>query len=177
MSIKPYLELMRIDKPGWQLVLWPMAWGLGMAAYSHNTPFDQVKTLSIKAIVSANLIHWSCCTINDIFDRDLDAAVERTKTRPIPSGRVTVLFAFTFVLVQYVVGTMILRAMYPSKTVLGLVMIEFIPAFFIYPLVKRVSHWPQAWLAFALNIGHHGGCWFIIALVAFHLLVELIIKG
>ncbi|KAH8102066.1 UbiA prenyltransferase [Cristinia sonorae] len=152
MPIQPYLELIRIHKPaGGALFLWPMVWGVAMAAYANKTPIDVVLVLLAKAVVGAFIIRGAACTVNDIFDRDFDAAVERTRNRPLASGRVSVLSATIFLLVQYIAGGLFF-ATYQSSLVFWVSMVEMIPLMAIYPLIKRVSYWPQAWLAISVNV-------------------------
>ncbi|TCD67181.1 hypothetical protein EIP91_000407 [Steccherinum ochraceum] len=153
MSVQPYLELIRIHKPaGGALFLWPMVWGVAMAAYANKTPFDVVLILLLKTVVGAFVIRGAACTVNDIFDRDFDAAVERTKNRPMASGRVSVLAATLYLFAQYALGALFF-ATYKSNLVFWISMIEMVPLLAIYPLIKRVSYWPQAWLAISVNIG------------------------
>ncbi|PAV19346.1 prenyltransferase [Pyrrhoderma noxium] len=152
MSSRPYLELMRVHKPaGGLLFFWPMVWGLAMAAYANKTPFPLLITLLVKTVFGAFILRSSACTINDIFDRDFDRAVERTKTRPIASGAVSVPAASIFLILQYVVGAWFFSTY--NNLVFWISMIEMIPMLSIYPLVKRISYWPQAWLALSVNIG------------------------
>ncbi|KAK0184521.1 UbiA prenyltransferase family [Armillaria mellea] len=125
------MELIRLDKPtGTILMFWPLAIALHSYAYK-----------LIECFVGAFIIRSSACTVNDIFDMNVDAGVERTKNRPLPSGRITVLAATVFLLVQYALGILFFYL-----TIDGL-------AFAIYPLLKRVTYWPQAWLGFAMNFG------------------------
>ncbi|KIY53913.1 UbiA prenyltransferase [Fistulina hepatica ATCC 64428] len=139
----PYLELIRFEKPtGTILMFWPFAWGLTMAAYHTGLPPADYATKLAECFVGAFLIRSSACTINDIFDRHVDAGVERTKNRPLASGRITVFAASMYLSFQYILG---IAFFYYS------VGLSF--AFAIYPLLKRVTYWPQAWLGFAMNFG------------------------
>ncbi|KAJ6621038.1 UbiA prenyltransferase family-domain-containing protein [Mycena sp. CBHHK59/15] len=152
-SFRPYLELIRIEKPtGTILMFWPFAWGLTMAAYAMKLPLDLYAINLAKALVGAFLLRSSACTINDIFDREMDAGVERTRNRPLASGRISILAASLFLLVQYALG-----AAFFYFTEHGLAfwvaIFQLGPLFAIYPLLKRVTHWPQAWLGFAMNFG------------------------
>ncbi|KAF5393066.1 hypothetical protein D9757_001228 [Collybiopsis confluens] len=104
-AMSPYLELIRLGKPtGLKLMFWPFAWGLTMAAYSFKMPWDTYTLKLMQYLLSAFIIRSSACTINDIFDRKTDAGVERTKNRPVASGRISVPAASVYVLVQYVIG-------------------------------------------------------------------------
>ncbi|EJC99728.1 UbiA prenyltransferase [Fomitiporia mediterranea MF3/22] len=146
--IRPYLELMRIHKPaGGLLFFWPMIWGLGMASYTSRTPFVEILPLLLKTVFGAFIIRSPACTVNDIFDRKFDAAVERTKGRPMASGRVSVFSATVFLLLQYLIGVLFF------STLRIIQFLNFFLRFIIYPLIKRVSYWPQAWLAIGVNVG------------------------
>ncbi|KAF9254778.1 UbiA prenyltransferase [Marasmius fiardii PR-910] len=147
----PYLELMRVDKPtGAKLMFWPFAWGLTMAAYTLCLPLTSYVREFSTCIISAFVIRSSACTINDIFDRDMDAGVERTKGRPLASGRITVFKAAVFVFFQYIIG---IAFFYSVVSGLAYSSNLHLPSFAIYPLLKRVTYWPQAWLGFAMNFG------------------------
>ncbi|KAF8066011.1 UbiA prenyltransferase family-domain-containing protein [Lyophyllum atratum] len=138
----PYLELIRLEKPtGTKLMFWPFAWGMTLAAYSQSMPVYSYVHHLAGCLFGAFIVRSSACTVNDIFDRKIDACVERTKGRPIPSGRVSVRAAVVYLLAQYLVGIAFFYA-----TMDGL-------AFAIYPLMKRVTDWPQAWLGLAMNFG------------------------
>jgi len=160
MSILSHLELSRFHTPGGLLTVWPIAWGIGMAAYANSTPFNVVAMLLLKSLPGAFLMHAGMCVVNDIFDRKFDAAVERTKTRPIPSGRVSVFSATVYLFVQYAVVALY-YATYGNSSVFWTAMIETVPMGIVYPLVKRVSYWPQAWLGIMLHIGFAQG-WYQI---------------
>lgn len=152
-SVRPYLELIRLEKPtGTILMFWPFAWGLTMAAYSSSLPLGNYCVDLVKCLIGAFIMRSSACTINDIFDRKMDAGVERTRNRPLASGRVSVFAATVYLLVQYGIGLVFF-----SLTVRGLALyvalFQLLPIFAIYPLMKRVTHWPQAWLGFAMNFG------------------------
>ncbi|EPQ51234.1 UbiA prenyltransferase [Gloeophyllum trabeum ATCC 11539] len=148
----PYLELIRFYKPtGSILMFWPFAWGLTAAAYTTKIPLGEYAVLLMKSLLSAFIMRSSACTVNDIFDRDLDAGVERTKTRPLPSGRVSVVNACLYLLLQYIIGVLYFSTLSPLAFRAAL--IQLFPLFIIYPILKRVTYWPQAWLGFAMNFG------------------------
>ncbi|KAK7446660.1 hypothetical protein VKT23_014355 [Stygiomarasmius scandens] len=94
----------------------------------------------------------SACTVNDIFDRNMDAGVERTKNRPLPSGRVSLFAATAFLSFQYIIGITFFYFTV-SDLALWIALAQLLPIFAIYPLLKRVTYWPQAWLGFAMNFG------------------------
>ncbi|KAJ7191422.1 UbiA prenyltransferase family-domain-containing protein [Mycena pura] len=152
---RPYLELIRIEKPtGTMLMFWPGAWSLTMAAYAARAPPAAYACALGKTLVGAFVLRSAACTVNDIVDREVDAGVERTRTRPLPSGRVSVRAAALYLLVQYALGT----AFFYATTRGGafwVALAQLVPmrVFAVYPLLKRVTHWPQAWLGLAMNGG------------------------
>ncbi|KAJ3719496.1 UbiA prenyltransferase family-domain-containing protein [Lentinula raphanica] len=157
-AVRPYLELIRLEKPtGTKLMFWPFAWGLTMAAYSVKMSWSTYSSRLLQCLLSAFIIRSSACTINDIFDREMDAGVERTKTRPLPSRRISVCAASVYALVQYAIGTTWFYLTLTGGTTifcrLWVALVQLLPIFAIYPLLKRVTDWPQAWLGFAMNFG------------------------
>lgn len=151
-GVRPYLELIRFHKPtGTILVFWPFAWGLTMAAYHTSLDLQTYWVEAFKFLIASLLVRGSACTINDIFDRNFDAGVERTKGRPLASGRVSVFAAVVYLILQYVVGILIYL---PYNGVAFWVAIaQLLPFFILYPLMKRITYWPQAWLGIAMNFG------------------------
>ncbi|KAF9555508.1 UbiA prenyltransferase [Agrocybe pediades] len=152
--VRPYLELIRIEKPtGTVLMFWPFAWGLTMAAQTVQLPLNVYCLELAKCLFGAFVVRSSACTVNDLFDRHVDAGVERTRNRPLASGRITVLNATLFLFFQYLVG--ITFFFYTTRDIaLWAAMFQLFPLFLIYPLLKRYTHWPQAWLGFAMNFGY-----------------------
>ncbi|KAI0298354.1 4-hydroxybenzoate polyprenyl transferase [Multifurca ochricompacta] len=151
-GVRPYLELIRFHKPtGTILMFWPFAWGLTMAAYHTSLDLQTFWTEMLKFLIAAFIVRGSACTINDIFDRDFDAGVERTKGRPLASGRVSVFAAVIYLIFQYLAGIFLYL---PYKDVAFWAAItQLLPLFIIYPLMKRITYWPQAWLGIAMNFG------------------------
>jgi len=108
-------------------------------------------TEMFKFLIAAFIVRGSACTINDIFDRNFDAGVERTKGRPLASGRVSVFAAVVYLILQYAVGVLLYL---PYKGVAFWAAIaQLLPLFIAYPLMKRITYWPQAWLGIAMNFG------------------------
>ncbi|KAI0062575.1 4-hydroxybenzoate polyprenyl transferase [Artomyces pyxidatus] len=151
-GVRPYLELIRFHKPtGTILMFWPFAWGLTMAAYHINLDLTTYWMELAKFLVAAFIVRGSACTINDIFDREFDAGVERTKGRPLASGRVSVFAAVVYLIAQYIAG-IILYSGYTGIAFYAAIA-QLLPLFIIYPLMKRITYWPQAWLGIAMNFG------------------------
>ncbi|KAJ7213517.1 UbiA prenyltransferase family [Mycena pura] len=150
-GFRPYLELIRVEKV-FPLSWLCLPWGLTMAAYTVGLPPNAYFTQLAKALASAFLLRSSGCTINDIFDRNLDAGVQRSKTRPLPSGRISVLAATLYLFMQYALGV---AFFYYTERGLALrvALFQLLPLPAVYPLLKHVTYWPQAWLALVMNLG------------------------
>ncbi len=147
---RPYLRLTRLDRPiGWWLLLIPCWWSSAMAAVADRawgpSPW-QILLLLVGAIV----MRGAGCTWNDLVDRDIDARVERTRSRPIPSGQVSVSAAAAFLLAQAMVGLAVLLQFNTFTVWMGLASLAVVA---IYPFMKRVTYWPQIALGLAFSWG------------------------
>lgn len=152
-ALRPYLTLMRLDRPiGTWLLLYPCWWGLVMAP-SGMTPGQYLWRGALFGLACV-LLRGVACTVNDIFDRELDAQVARTRSRPLPSGAVTPAQAWMFLVLQIVVALPLLLPF--SWLTIALACVAIV-GFFIYPLLKRVTYWPQAFLGLIFNWGVLGG--------------------
>jgi len=145
----PYVQLARLDRPiGWQLLLAPCWQATAFAGLAlHRGPNLWHLLLFL---IGAIAMRGAGCTYNDILDRRLDAEVERTRNRPLPSGRVTVPGAAGFLVVQALVGLAVLLCFNRFSIGLGIVSLGVVA---VYPLVKRVTSWPQAVLGLAFSWG------------------------
>ena len=145
----PYLRLARLDRPiGTWLLLFPCWWSLALAA--PGWPDRHWLLLALLFAIGAVVMRGAGCTVNDILDRDLDARVERTRGRPIPSGQVTARQAALFMVFQMLLGLLVLLALTPTAVKLGIASLLLV---FTYPLMKRITWWPQAFLGLAFNWG------------------------
>ncbi len=145
----PYLRLARLDRPiGTWLLLFPCWWSLALAA--PGWPDARWFGLALLFGVGAVVMRGAGCTVNDILDRKLDAQVERTRGRPIPSGQVTVRQALAFMAAQMLLGLVVLLQLAPFAIGLGVMSLVLV---FSYPLMKRITWWPQAFLGLAFNWG------------------------
>jgi 4-hydroxybenzoate polyprenyltransferase len=149
-AILPYLRLARFDRPiGFFLLAFPCFWSVALAARSIEDPYPDAWLLLLFA-VGAVAMRGAGCTYNDLVDREIDAQVARTRSRPLPSGQVSPRGAFIFMLALCLIGLLVLLS-FNSKTIwLGL---GVIPIVALYPFVKRFSYWPQAVLGLAFNWG------------------------
>ena len=147
---RPYLRLARIDRPvGWWLLLLPCWWSTALASIDQKLGFPSISLL-ILFLIGAVAMRGAGSTYNDIIDRDLDAGVERTKHRPLPSGAVTAKQAALFLVFQALIGLCVLLQLNGFAIVLGFC--SLIPVF-IYPFMKRITSWPQAVLGLAFAWG------------------------
>lgn len=148
-SLRPWLRLMRADRPiGAWLLLWPCWWSVALAArYSEDIP-DPV-LLGLFAI-GAFAMRSAGCIYNDILDRDIDAKVERTRDRPLASGQISVPSAIIVALGLCLIGLAVLLQFNAFAISLGFASIGIV---IIYPLMKRVTFWPQAVLGLAFSWG------------------------
>ncbi|XP_070553766.1 4-hydroxybenzoate polyprenyltransferase, mitochondrial-like [Ptychodera flava] len=146
--LQPYLKLMRADKPiGTWLLYIPCTWSISLAAQPGCLP--DLYMLALFGL-GAWVMRGAGCTINDLWDRDFDKAVARTKTRPIASGEVSPFQAFLFLGVQLSVGLGVLLQLNNYSIVLGASSLVFVAT---YPLMKRITFWPQLFLGITFNWG------------------------
>jgi len=147
---RPYLRLARLDRPiGAWLLLLPCWWSAGLAAIAAGLPFPDPWHVAL-FFVGAFAMRGAGCTWNDLVDRNLDAEVERTRSRPIPSGQVTPLRALVFLVLQALVGLAVLLQFNGFAVATGIASLATVA---IYPFLKRVTHWPQLGLGLAFSWG------------------------
>ena len=147
---RPYLRLARLDRPiGSWLLLLPCWWSAALAAgLAHDlSPLPRVIALFF---VGAFAMRGAGCTWNDITDRDLDAMVERTRSRPIPAGQVSVPQAFVFLVVQALIGLAVLLQFNRFAVATGIASLAIVA---VYPFMKRITWWPQVVLGLAFSWG------------------------
>lgn len=148
-STRPYLRLGRLDRPiGSWLLLMPCWWSLGLAGM-RTEHFPSVWHI-VLFFIGAFAMRGAGCTWNDLVDRDLDGLVERTRSRPIPSGQVTVAQATAFMVAQALIGFLVLVQFNRFTVFAGLTSLLVVA---IYPFMKRVTYWPQIFLGLAFSWG------------------------
>ncbi len=141
---RAYAELMRLDRPiGAWLLLLPCWWGLALAG---SLDWRLYLLFGIGAVT----MRGAGCTINDLMDRKFDAQVARTATRPLPSGRVSVPGALGLLVLQLLLGLVVLVSLNERAIILGFAIVGVVV---VYPLMKRITWWPQAVLGVAFNWG------------------------
>ncbi len=147
---KPYARLARLDRPiGWWLLLLPCWWSAALAAVAQGAPWPDPWHL-ILFFVGAVVMRGAGCTYNDILDRDIDARVARTRSRPVASGRISVRNAKLFLVAQALVGFLVLIQFNGFAILVG---VASLGAVAVYPLLKRVTDWPQLGLGLAFSWG------------------------
>jgi 4-hydroxybenzoate polyprenyltransferase len=143
--LRPYASLMRLDRPiGSWLLYWPCAWSVALAGVGGRWDFFLWLALGAFATRSAG------CVYNDIVDRDLDVRVERTRLRPLASGRVSVASACVLIAILLAVALVVLLQLNRTAQIISLISVAPVAA---YPFMKRITWWPQAWLGLVFSWG------------------------
>ncbi len=149
-KIKIFIELTRLNKPiGFMLLFWPCLWGLSLA-FHQTGEFRLFINYIILFFLGSVLMRSAGCIFNDITDKDFDKKVDRTKNRPIPSGRISTQESFVYIILLCLVAFIILIQFNFLTIILGLLSIPFV---FSYPYMKRLTYWPQLFLGFTFNWG------------------------
>jgi 4-hydroxybenzoate polyprenyltransferase len=159
---RPYLRLSRADRPvGTWLLLIPCLWAIALAAGASGGFAGRDLWLALSCAVGALLMRGAGCTWNDLTDRHIDAAVARTRSRPLPSGQVTPRQALAWAVIQSLAAAGILFSYHAAAIGLGIASLALVA---IYPFAKRFTWWPQVFLGLAFNWGallmwaaHSGG--------------------
>ena len=145
-----FIQLARLNKPiGFLLLFWPCVWGLTLAYYFSGETNLYLKHILLFFLGSV-LMRSAGCIFNDIVDRDLDKKVQRTRERPIASGKVSVSESFIYIVSLCLVAFLILFQFNLLTIVLG---ISSMALAFAYPFMKRITHWPQLFLGLTFNWG------------------------
>ncbi len=143
--LRPYASLMRIDRPiGTWLLYWPCAWSVALAGVRGEWPLFGWFLLGAFAMRSAG------CVYNDIVDKDLDVQVERTRLRPLASGRVSARNAWILAFALSLIGLVVLLQL--PRVAQGVALVSIFPVA-AYPFMKRITWWPQAWLGLVFSWG------------------------
>ena len=143
--VRPFASLMRLDRPiGSWLLYWPCAWGVALAGVGGR--WDLFLWLGLGAFAMRS----GGCVYNDIVDRDLDRRVERTRLRPLASGRVSLESAWLLIAALCIVGLVVLLQLNLTAAIVAVISIAPVAA---YPFMKRITWWPQAWLGIVFSWG------------------------
>ena len=145
-----FIELTRLKKPiGFMLLFWPCIWGLTLV-YDFNSSLNNYFFFNLLFLAGSILMRSAGCIINDIVDKNFDKKVERTKDRPIASGKVSVKLALIYSIMLCGLAFLILINF--NKFTIYLALISM-PLAFTYPLMKRITYWPQLFLGITFNYG------------------------
>ena len=148
--LKIFIELTRLNKPiGFMLLFWPCSWGLAFA-YNENRDLNLFLYYLVLFFLGSVLMRSAGCIFNDIVDKDFDIKVQRTKNRPIASGKITVIQSLIYVLVLCLIAFIVLIQFNLLTIILG---ISSMLLAFAYPFMKRITYWPQLFLGFTFNWG------------------------
>jgi 4-hydroxybenzoate polyprenyltransferase len=143
--LRPFASLMRLDRPiGSWLLYWPCAWSVALAGVRGHWALFGWLALGAFAMRSAG------CVYNDIVDRDLDKRVERTRLRPLASGRVSLRAAWMLTVILCAIGVIVLLQLDRTAQIVALASLALVAA---YPFMKRLTWWPQAWLGLVFSWG------------------------
>ena len=149
-QIKLFIELTRLKRPiGFMLLFWPCLWGLTIV-YDFNSDLKIYFFYSALFLSGSILMRSAGCIVNDIADKNFDKKVERTKNRPITSGKVSVKLASTYALILCVIAFLVLINFNNYTILMALISM---PLAFTYPLMKRITYWPQLFLGITFNYG------------------------
>lgn len=153
----PYAQLARWDRPiGWQLLMWPCWWSAALAASAYAKAGEPLTSVLPSPwhlflfLAGAVLMRGAGCTYNDLLDEGIDAKVERTRSRPLPSGQVTRRQAWIFLVIQSLGGLLALVQFNGFAVLLGLASLAVVA---VYPFMKRITDWPQFVLGLAFSWG------------------------
>jgi 4-hydroxybenzoate polyprenyltransferase len=145
-ALRPYALLARFDRPiGWWLLYWPCAWGVLLAG-ELRSDWPLLGWLLLGSIA----MRGAGCVYNDIVDRDLDAQVARTRSRPIASGAVSLKAAWAWLVALSLIGLIVLLQLPRLAQIVALASLAPVAA---YPFMKRITWWPQAWLGIVFSWG------------------------
>ena len=143
-AVRPYASLIRLDRPvGAWLLFWPCAWSVALAGMG-----ERGWILILWLALGAWAMRSAGCVYNDIVDRDLDAQVERTRSRPLASGRVGLAGAWILLVALSLIGLVVLLQLGRTAQIVALVSLAPVA---LYPFMKRITWWPQAWLGIVFS--------------------------
>ena len=145
-----FIELTRLKRPiGYMLLFWPCLWGLTIA-YNFSINIQFFMKYALLFFLGAILMRSAGCIVNDIFDKNFDSKVERTKNRPIASGDISIKLGLFYVLILCGIAFIVLMQFNFFTIILAL---GSMPLAFTYPLMKRFTYWPQLFLGVTFNYG------------------------
>ena len=148
-AARPYASLIRLDRPiGAWLLFWPGAWSVALAGMGGGPTHPLGWTLVAWLALGAWAMRSAGCVYNDIIDKDLDRQVERTRLRPLASGRVSLRGAWLLLVAMSLIGLVVLLQLERTAQIIALASLALVAA---YPFMKRITWWPQAWLGLVFS--------------------------
>jgi len=148
-AARPYASLIRLDRPiGVWLLFWPGAWAIALAGMGGGITSGVGWSLIGWFALGAFAMRSAGCVYNDIIDRDLDARVDRTRLRPLASGRASLKGAWALLVGMSLIGLIVLLQLRPLAQAIALASLALVAA---YPFMKRITWWPQAWLGLVFS--------------------------
>ena len=149
-NLKLFIELTRLNKPiGFMLLFWPCIWGLTIA-YNFDESLNKLMIYGTLFLIGSILMRSAGCIVNDIVDKDYDKKVDRTKDRPIASGKITTNLGITYTIILCALAFLVLINF--NKFTIFMALLSM-PLAFTYPLMKRFTYWPQLFLGITFNYG------------------------
>ena len=149
-KINHFIELTRLKKPiGFMLLFWPCLWGLTIAFDFSNNTYTFFKYCFL-FLCGSVLMRSAGCIVNDIVDKDFDSKVERTKGRPIASGKISVKLGIVYSAILCIIALIVLLQFNTLTIILAMCSM---PLAFAYPFMKRITYWPQLFLGITFNYG------------------------
>ena len=149
-KINHFIELTRLKKPiGFMLLFWPCLWGLTIAFDFSNNTYTFFKYCFL-FLCGSVLMRSAGCIVNDIVDKDFDSKVERTKSRPIASGKISVRLGIVYSVILCLIALIVLLQFNTLTIILAMCSM---PLAFAYPFMKRITYWPQLFLGITFNYG------------------------
>ena len=149
-KINHFIELTRLKKPiGFMLLFWPCLWGLTIAFDFSNNTYTFFKYCFL-FLCGSVLMRSAGCIVNDIVDKDFDSKVERTKGRPIASGKISVRLGIVYSAILCLIALIVLLQFNTLTIILAMCSM---PLAFAYPFMKRITYWPQLFLGITFNYG------------------------
>ena len=149
-SLKLFIEITRLSKPtGFMLLFWPCLWGLTISV-NLKTDIYVFFYYSFLFFLGSVLMRSAGCIVNDIVDINFDKKVERTKNRPLPSNKITIVSAILLTLILCFFALIVLLQFNKLTIIMAILSM---PLAFTYPLMKRFTYWPQLFLGITFNYG------------------------
>ena len=149
-QVKLFIDLIRLKKPiGFMLLFWPCIWGLTLI-YDFSSSLNNYIFFGLLFLTGSILMRSAGCIVNDIIDKNFDKKVERTKNRPIASGKVSIKIALIYSIL--LCGSAFLVLINFNKLTIYMALLSM-PLAFTYPLMKRITYWPQLFLGITFNYG------------------------